>query len=230
MRTLKAVNGSPPAIWAAFAAQSAWKSWVMVAQLAIITLLIIANVSLAKREPDVVVVGPDGKSTYVQRTLAGAALTRFLAEQKGRPSDITLLRFSRRFLELSLAINSTTIEEAWAESLSLLTPGLREQMEREAAKQKLVESYKLAQVKTELVINELQVIEAATDFIHVRAEVTRKKTSLAEGGPSPLLERLQVELIEEVVPRSFERPDGLEIADFRVEVSAPDAGTGPLKE
>ncbi len=55
--------GGPPAIWAAFSRQSAWKSWVIAAQLVVIVLLVFVALALAKkREPDVVVVQPDGKS------------------------------------------------------------------------------------------------------------------------------------------------------------------------
>src|SRR5438132_641160 len=50
---------TPPAIWAQFAQQAAWKDWVIAALLTLNGLLIIAGSRLAHREPDVVVIGAD---------------------------------------------------------------------------------------------------------------------------------------------------------------------------
>src|SRR5262245_42246751 len=61
----------PPAVWAAFARQGAWKSWVLIFQFFVIALLILANLRLSQKPPDIVVVAPDGKSTYLTPSIAG---------------------------------------------------------------------------------------------------------------------------------------------------------------
>src|SRR5437016_11830698 len=85
--------GSPPAIWTAFARQAAWREWVIAALLALNALTIVAAVRIARKDPDVILVAPDGKSSYVPRSTANDALLRFLAEQKQRPSDVTVVHF-----------------------------------------------------------------------------------------------------------------------------------------
>ena len=64
--------GSPPAVWAAFASQGRWKSWVLLGQLLCLLFLISVCLQLAKLEPDVVLVGADGKGEYVRRSVATA--------------------------------------------------------------------------------------------------------------------------------------------------------------
>src|SRR5436309_14531575 len=105
--------GSPPAIWTAFARQAAWRGRVIAALLALNGLTIVAAVRVARKDPDVVLIAPDGKSSYVPRAVANDALLRFLAEQKQQPSHVTIVHFTREFLQLALAINSSTIEAAW---------------------------------------------------------------------------------------------------------------------
>jgi len=78
--------GSPPAIWTAFARQAAWREWVIAALIALNALTIVAAVRVARKDPDVVLIAPDGKSSYVPRSTANDALLRFLAE-------VNLLRF-----------------------------------------------------------------------------------------------------------------------------------------
>src|SRR5437870_369801 len=98
-------RGAPPAIWAHFAQQAAWKDWVIAALLILNALCIIAGARLAAREPDVVMVGPDGKSTYVPRAVNSSALLDFIAEQKQLPSDVTVVHFTRDFLRFALSSN-----------------------------------------------------------------------------------------------------------------------------
>src|SRR5258707_401852 len=62
-RKIARPNGALPAIWAAFAQQAAWKDWLIAALLILNATTILASARLAAREPDVVMVGPDGKST-----------------------------------------------------------------------------------------------------------------------------------------------------------------------
>src|SRR5204863_58261 len=72
----------------------------------------------------VVLVAPDGASTYLERSVVEGPLLGFIAEQKGRPSEATIAHFSRRFIDLFLAVNSSTIEEAWPEAISMMGPPL----------------------------------------------------------------------------------------------------------
>jgi len=225
--------GSPPAIWTVFARQAAWREWVIAALVALNALTIVAAVRVARKDPDVVVVAPDGKSSYVPRSVANDALMRFLAEQKQQPSDVTVVHFTREFLQLALAIDSSTIDGAWRDALALMGSQLRERFSTAAAGQKLLETYKLARVRMMLSVDSIELVDRTSLLLHVRAIVTRKKGSiLAENGPTDE-DRLSVELVERVVPRTSVRPDGLEIVELRITPittstgSAPPAGTQP---
>src|SRR5438105_12635847 len=79
---------SPPAIWAHFAQQAAWKDWVIAALLVLNVTTVVAGARLAAKQPDVVLVAPDGKSTYVTRSVASSALLDFVANQRQQPSDV----------------------------------------------------------------------------------------------------------------------------------------------
>ncbi len=50
-------------------------------QFFLIGLLVLANIRLSQKPADIVVVAPDGKSTYLTPSIAGEALVRFLADQ-----------------------------------------------------------------------------------------------------------------------------------------------------
>lgn len=208
--------GSPPAIWTAFARQAAWREWVIAALIALNALTIVAAVRVARKDPDIVLVAPDGKSSYLPRAVANDALLRFLAEQKQQPSDVTVVHFTREFLQLALAINSSTIDGAWGDALALMGSQLRERFSAAAARQKLLETYKLAKVRTVLSVDSIELVDHTSALLHVRAVVTRKKgTLLAESGPTDE-DRLSVELVERVVPRTGARPDGLEVVEMRI--------------
>lgn len=219
---------SPPAIWTAFARQAAWKDWVIVALLALNAATVIAAVRVASKQPDVVVVGADGKSSYVPRSVANDALVRFLAEQRQLPSDLTVVRFTRDFLHLLLAINSSTIEGAWTDALALMSPPLRAAMAKDAAAQKLLESYRLAKVRTSLSIDTVELVDRNSTFLHVRTVTARAKSSLLADNAPADQDRLRVELVLRIVPRTMERPDGLEVAEVIVAPlpSTPDPSKG----
>jgi hypothetical protein len=172
----------------------------------------LAAVNLSRRPPDVVLVDPTGKSTYVPlRTATG--------EVDQRPSPHTVAHFARDFLFRFLAVNSSTIHAAWPEALSMMTPGLRAQMERLAAEQKLLETYRAAQVRTDIELEQLELVEQLERAVHVRAVVLRRKQPLA-GGPVTT-DRLHVDLIADVVPRSASSPDGLQVAEYRNSMPPP---------
>jgi hypothetical protein len=210
---------APPAIWVAFERQGAWKNWVIVLLVGLNALLVIAGARLAQREPDVVLVAADGTSTYLPNELAGAAVANFLREQRHMPSDVTIVHFCKDFLHLAFAINSSTIEEAWFDALALMTPELRAKSEAEAKSQKLVERYKVTRVRTELTVEDLRVLERTSTLIHLQAAVVRRQGSLLTDEAAHVDDRLNVELVLRVVPRTSTRPDGLEVAALNVSVA-----------
>lgn len=211
--------GSPSAVWAAFAQASAWKSWVMILQLFVIGLLVLANLRLAKKDPDIVLVTPDGKSTYVERGVASDALIRFLTEQKGQPSDVTVEHFVREFLTLAQAVNSSTFDEAWPAALDRMSPSLKEHFSRAANAQNLVETHQAMQVRTTPVFEELRLVERRESLIHVNAVVALTKQRLL-GDEALSVDRIASDLILRAVPRTSARPDGLEVVEWRVKVLA----------
>jgi hypothetical protein len=221
--------GSPPAVWTAFARQAAWREWVIVALLALNALTIVAAVRVARREPDVVLVAPDGKSSYVPRVIANDALLQFLAEQRQQPSELTIVHFTSDFLHLALAINSSTIEGAWSDALALMGSELRERFSNAAAQHRLLDNYKLAKIRTTVSVDRIELVDRSIALLQVRAMVTRKKASLlAESGPTDE-DRLSVELVERIVPRTIARPDGLEIIEMRIgQMAAPNGVATPV--
>jgi len=216
-KLLPMVPGAPAAIWTAFARQAAWKDWVIVALLCLNALTIVAGVRVAKREPDIVVVAGNGKSTYLPREIASDALVRFLAEQQQLPSDTTVVHFTREFLQLALALNSSTVDGAWADALALMSPLLRERVAADAASKKLLDAYRAAKVRTRLVIESIDLVERTSTLLHVRATVTRRMGSLLVASEAATTDdRLTVELVQRIVPRTSNRPDGLEVAEMRI--------------
>jgi hypothetical protein len=176
-------------------------------------LMTLAAVNLARRPPEVVLVDPTGKSTYVPvRTATG--------EPDQRPSPHTVAHFARDFLFRFLAVNSSTIHAAWPDALSMMTPALRVQMERLAAEQKLLETYRAAQVRTDIELERMELVQQLERAVHVRAVVLRRKQPLA-GGPVTM-DRLHVDLIADVVPRSASSPDGLLVAEYRNSMPPPE--------
>jgi hypothetical protein len=207
--------GSPPAVWAAFVAQGAWKSWTLVALIGILALQSIAIVRLATRPPEFVMVDANGRTTPVRRSVATDALLKFLADRT-RPPDVTIVRFTRDFLHLALGLNSSTIEVNWPAALAMMAPELRERMAAESGAKRLVETYRLAQRKTELSFDEIVVEGRTATQLAIRATLTRKSLPLIEGAGPTTTDRVQVELVERIVPPTMECPDGLEIQEWRL--------------
>ena len=207
--------GSPPAVWAAFVAQNAWKSWTIVGLLAVVFLLCIALVRSASRPPEFVMVDANGRTTPVRRTVATDALLRFLADRT-RPPEVAIVRFTRDFLHLALGLNSSTVEANWPAALAMMAPELRERIARESSEKRLVETYRLAQRKTELSFDEIAVEDQSPTHVTVRATNTRRSQPLLEGAGATETDRVQVELVERIVPASMENPDGLEVQEWRL--------------
>jgi len=145
-------NRAPAAIWAAFVRQAAWKDWLIAALLVLNALTIIAGSRLAAREPDVILVAPDGKSTYVARSVASRALLDFIAVQKQEPSDLTVVHFTKDFVRLALSANASTIDATWREALSMMGTELRNRLQAESQAKKLVESLQSLKLKTSVLI------------------------------------------------------------------------------
>jgi hypothetical protein len=221
--------GTPPAVWAAFARAAGWKNWVLCFQFVVIALLLLANMRLVRKEPDIVLITPDGKSSYVERDVAQAALLQFLAEQKGQPSTVTVLHFAREFLTFAQAVNSSTFEQAWVEALSLMSPGLRERFQKATDAQKLVEAHQAMQVRTELSFEEVKVVEQTSNLFHVRAIAARSKSNLVDGSGASS-DRLSSDLVLRVVPRTQQRPDGLEVVEWRLKALTAEGPNTPAPE
>lgn len=209
------IRSAPPAVWTAFASQGRWKNWVMVGQLLLLALMSQVCLRLARTEPDVVVVDGLGESHYVERSVATAPLLDWLKEQRGEASDITIEAFARRFLRATAAPNSTMLDAQWAEALSMMAVPLAERVDAEARSQKLLETYRLAQVRTHLDVQALDVVERHGTQLHLRARLSRRRESLLSATAAVGVDSQQVDMILAVVPRSRLRPDGLMVVEWR---------------
>ncbi len=208
---------SPPAIWRAFARQGAWKTWVIVALLGLNCLSLIANIQLAARPPAFVLVDAEtGDATLVKRSVSTSALLAFIADAT-RPPEATILRFTQKFLHLMLSVNSSTIDTSWPAALDMMAPSLRRKLEAEAVQQKLIETYKNAQRKTDIAFEDVRLVDREKGLLAVRAIMKRRVAPLLETGGGPAAEdRIQVELVEEIVAPTYEHPEGLRVREWRL--------------
>jgi hypothetical protein len=214
-RGSRAPPGSPPAVWAAFAAQGRWKSWTIAGLLGLVSLQSLAIARLVARPPEVVLVGAAGDATPIRRSVANDALLKFLAERT-RPPDVAVVRFTRDFLNLALGVNSSTVDAAWPAALAMMAPELRARVEKEAAEKHLVETWRLARRKTELAFEEIVLEERTPSLLAIRARLSRRTGPLVEGtGPSST-DRVQVDLIGRLTAPTIEQPDGLEVQEWRL--------------
>src|SRR5512137_2242106 len=207
--------GSPPAVWAAFVAQGRWKSWTPVALLGLLALQSLAVVRLATRPPEVVLVDSAGDATPVRRTVATDALLKLLADRT-RPPDVAVVRFTRDFLRLVLGLNSSTIDANWPAALAMMAPELRERVEAEAARSRLVETWRLASRRVDLSFDEVVLEDRSPGTLTIRATVTRRTMPLVEGSGAASTDRVRVELVARAVTPTLDRPDGLEVAEWRI--------------
>jgi len=206
-------TAAPPAVWAAMVRQAQWKSWALVLAFALCALEGLVMLKLAHKEPDIVLIAPDGRSTYVNRSVAGDALVRFLEEQRQLPSDVTIFHFTRDFLHHFFATDSLSYAASFAEALGMLSAGFRERVAREAAASKVLEAVRATHTRTNLTFESLDFVERTKEALHLRAVLLRRTESLSEGTLLSL-DRLEVDLYESVVPRTAAHPDGLVIGQF----------------
>lgn len=202
-------------MWAAFAAQSAWKSWVIAGLLAVVALLAFALARLAGRPPEVVLLGADGNATPVRRSLATEALLQFIGEHT-RPAEVAVVRFTKQFLSLALSLNSSTVDSNWPEALARMAPELRRRVEAEALSRRLLETWRLAQRKTDILYEEVAVEDRGPGEVTVRATLTRRSGPLLGGAGKATSDRVEVELILRAFGPTLARPDGLEVVDWRL--------------
>jgi len=219
--------GSPPAMWTAFAAQSAWKSWTIGCLLAVVALLALALMRVSARPAEVILVDAAGNATPVRRSLATDGLLQFIADHS-RPPELAVVRFTREFLRLALALNSSTVEASWPEALRRMAPELRQRVEAEAETRRLVETWRAAQRKVDLVYEEVVVEERTAGQLAVRATLSRRTGPLWGGGAATTADRVQVDLVERPVVPTLERPDGLEVVDWRLK-PLPGAESAPTR-
>ena len=221
---------SPPAVWAAMVRQAQWKSWALVLAFALCALEGLVVLKLARKEPDIVLIAPDGRSSYLNRSVAGDALVRFLEEQRQLPSDVTVFHFTKDFLQHFFATDSLGYEASFAEALAMVSPAFRDRVAREAASSKLLEAVRLSRARASLSFENLDVVERTKDALHLHAVLLRRTESIAEGRLLGV-DRIVVELYESVVPRSAAHPDGLVIGQFtsRSEKVEP-AASAPSQE
>lgn len=214
--------GAPGAVWDAFARQAAWKDWAVIVLFGLLLLSLLANVRLATRPPEFVVVeNPGGKATYVKRTVATDALLTFLAD-KTRPPEIAVVRFTRDFVQLAFGINSSTIDANWPQALAMMTEPMRERVRKQTDAAKLLDTYRAAQVRSDLAIEDVVLVEQTPTLLHLKTTLSRRKGPLLGGGPFTT-DRLAVDLVEAIVPVSPDHPDGLAVAEWQIQELPPDA-------
>jgi len=221
--------GAPGAVWDAFARQAAWKNWALILLFGLLLLSLLANVRLAARPPEFVVVeNPGGKSTYVRRAVATDALLKFLAE-KTKPPEIAVVRFTRDFVQLAFGINSSTIDANWPQALLMMTEPMRERVNKQTEAAKLLDTYRAAQVRSDLAIEDILLIEQTPTLLHVKTTLSRRKGPIIGGGPFTT-DRLAVDLVEANVPVSPDHPDGLAVAEWQIQELPLEAPAPPKKE
>lgn len=206
---------SPPAVWAAFVVQGRWRNWTLVALLGLAGLQSLAIIRLATRPPEVVLVDGAGQATPIRRSVASDALLRFVAEH-GRPPEVAVVRFTRDFLGLVIGVNSSTVEASWPAALALMAPDLRSRIEAESARSRLVQTWRLAQRKTDLVFEEIVLEQQTPSLLSIRSVLRRRVGPLLEGAGPTSTDRVQVDLVARVVPPTLDRADGLEVAEWRL--------------
>ncbi len=217
---------SPPAIWAAMVRQAQWKSWALILAFALCALEGLVMLKLADKEPDIVLIAPDGRSTYLSRSIAGDALVRFLEEQRQLPSDVTVFHFTRDFLQHFFATDSLSYDASFRDALGMLSPAFRGRVAREAADSKLLESVRASRARASVSIESLDFTERTPDALHLRAVLLRRTENIADRMVLSV-DKLEVELYESVVPRSAAHPDGLVIGQFTSRSEKVDRSAAP---
>ena len=221
--------GAPGAVWDAFSRQAAWKSWALILLFGLLLLSLLLNLRLATRPPEFVVVeNPGGKATYVRRAVATDALLKFLADKTKLP-EVAVVRFTRDFVQLAFGINSSTIDANWPQALSMMTDPMRERVNKQTEAAKLLDTYRAAQVRSDLAIEDILLVEQTPTLLHVKTTLSRRKGPLLGGGPVTI-DRLAVDLVEAIVPVTPDHPDGLAVAEWQIQELPAEAPATAQKE
>src|SRR5262249_19416474 len=133
---------------------------------------------------------------------------------------------SRDFLQHFLATNSTSYEGSFREALAMLTPALRAQVVREADSGKLLEQVRASASRAELEFEQLEIVERNEVALQLHGVLLRRTASLLDGAPLAL-ERLHLELVLSIVPRTAAHPDGLLVGQFSSRAEKLDVHTPP---
>ena len=106
---------------------------------------------------------------------------------------------------------------------------LRGRLQAESHAKKLVESLQSLKLKTSVFIEDIALVERTKELLQVKATVIRTKGSLIDDTRPSMQERVVIELVERVVPRTLARPDGLEVVEWRFAPLGTEATEGPVK-
>jgi hypothetical protein len=210
---------SPPAIWEAFKRQAMWKDGALVALFVVIVLLVFANIRLASKPPEFVVVdGATGDAVLVKSSPSTNALLAFLKERT-KPPPIAIGNFARGFLHLALAVNSSTIDSSWKSMIAMTSPGLRTKLEADATRTGAIDGYKKAQRRTDLDFESLEILDSTEHLIAVRAKMKRTVSPLVDRAPTALptaSDRVQADLVLALTTPTIDKPAGLEVTEYRL--------------
>jgi hypothetical protein len=215
----------PPTVWAALARAGQWKSWALLLLLALCLGQSLVMLRLVRREPDIVLIAPDGQSTYVPRSVAGQALVRFLEEQRQRPGDVTVVHFTRDFLQHFFAVHPSAYEASFAEALGSMAAPLRERLAREAQQTKLLERVRVSGTRATVELEALDIVERTEGAVRLEAVLVRRTVRVPDDAPVAV-ERLRVGLVESIVPRTAAHPDGLLVAHLTTAVEPAEESEG----
>lgn len=162
----------------------------------------------ALAQPLVYYVDTDGRAVF-GGTLGDTAV----------PSEVEARYVAKRFVHLTLGLNSVTVERDFAEAFNLMTAELQEQHRRElaeyaaATKQSFLEHIKARSIRAEVLLRRMDV-RAADGRWHVRAFGRVRTWPLNAAGEEAGLEEqdFEVSLTLVAVPRTELTPNGLLVA------------------
>jgi hypothetical protein len=98
-------------------------------------------------------------------------------------------------------------------------------MAKQSEADKLVESTKIARIQSEVVLEDIEVKDRTKEMIHVRAKLSRTKSSILSDDKTT--DKLEADLVLRVVPRSLRLPEGLQVAEWTITTQTPDTPPTP---
>ncbi|RKG68550.1 hypothetical protein D7V88_40620 [Corallococcus terminator] len=198
----------------------------MLFQGGLLIFCVLANVHLSKRPPDVVLVDGSGGAEYVPRKLVGLDVLMAIQRAKGQPTDAEVGHVTREFLTHFAGVNSTSVETSWAAALSMMDPALASKLSREYSERKVLAALKASNSKTDLVFEDVKLIERTDTLLHVRARIRRTHSSLLTGG-NPVEDVVGATVFLAVEGRNMQFPSGLRVRDISVAPYKEPPGAAP---